>query len=195
MTNRGCDHVRKRRDENLKPCHTENMHTDREACFRALRAKDSRFDGLFFVGVKTTRIYCRCVCTARTPNPENCTFYPSAAAAEAAGSRPRLLCRPELAPGRSRIEAVSRLANIAVRRIEDGALSEISLTQLAEELGVSDRHLRRAVIEHYGVAPVELLQTQRLLTAKRLLTDTALPIGEVALASGFASLRRLNALF
>lgn len=171
------------------------MKLDSEACYRALAAKDSRFDGLFYVGVQTTGIYCRCVCTARTPNPRNCQFFSNAAAAEHAGFRPCLLCRPELAPGRSRVDAVGRLASVAVRRIEDGALTDTSLADFASELGVTDRHLRRAVVEHYGVSPLELLQTQRLLVAKRLLMDTGLPIGEVAMASGFSSVRRFNALF
>ena len=106
-----------------------------------------------------------------------------------------MLCRPELAPGRARVDATGRLASAVVRMIEDGALAEARLTNLAAELGVTDRHLRRAVQEHYGVSPVELAQTQRLLSAKRMLTDTDLPIGEIAFASGFASLRRLNASF
>ncbi len=171
------------------------MTLDSEACYRALASRDSRFDGLFFVGVQSTRIYCRSVCTARTPKPQNCHFFANAASAERAGFRPCLLCRPELAPGRSRVDAVGRLASIAVRRIEDGALMDTSLTEFAEELGVTSRHLRRAVVEHYGVSPVELLQTQRLLMAKRLLMDTNLPIGEVAMTSGFSSLRRFNAAF
>ncbi|HVT11302.1 MAG TPA: DNA-3-methyladenine glycosylase 2 [Fimbriimonadaceae bacterium] len=171
------------------------MTLDAEACYRALSAKDSRFDGLFFVGVQTTGIYCRCVCSAKTPQRKNCRFFSNAAAAEHAGFRPCLLCRPELAPGRARVDAVGRLASIAVRRIEDGALTDTSLADFAAELGVTDRHLRRAVVEHYGVSPLELLQTQRLLVAKRLLMDTGLPIGEVALASGFSSVRRFNALF
>jgi AraC family transcriptional regulator, regulatory protein of adaptative response / DNA-3-methyladenine glycosylase II len=175
--------------------HNVCMHLDPQSCFRALRAKDARFDGLFFVGIKTTGIYCRCVCTARTAKRENCTFYANPATAEAAGYRPCLICRPELAPGRSRVDAVSRLASAAVRRIEDGALSDTSIAELAAELGVTGRHLRRAVVDQYGVSPVELLQTQRLLTAKRLLMDTRLPIGELAMASGFSSLRRFNALF
>jgi len=175
--------------------HTLAMTLEPEACYRALSAKDSRFDGLFFVGVESTGIYCRCVCTARTPKRQNCTFFANAAAAEHAGFRPCLLCRPEAAPGRSRVDAVGRLATVAVRRIEDGALTDTSLAAFAEELGVTDRHLRRAVLSHYGVTPHELLQTQRLLVAKRLLTDTRMPIGEVATASGFASLRRFNAVF
>src|SRR3954467_7277371 len=128
------------------------MNLDGEACYRALTAKDTRFDGLFYVGVQTTGIYCRCVCTARTPKRTNCSFYPNSASAEHAGFRPCLICRPELAPGRAKVDAVGRLANAAVRRIEDGALTDTSLTELAEELGVTDRHLRRAVLSQYGVA-------------------------------------------
>jgi len=168
---------------------------DGDACYRALETHDVRFDGQFFVGVATTGIYCRVVCPAKTPRRENCTFYPSAAAAERAGHRPCLRCRPELAPGCARVDAAERLASAAASRIEDGALTEKSVEALAAELGVSDRHLRRVVEDAFGVSPVELAQTQRLLLAKRLLTDTALPVTEVAYASGFASLSRFNTLF
>lgn len=171
------------------------MEFNAEQCYQALASRDTRFDGAFFVGVATTGIYCRTVCTARTPRPENCTFYPSPAAAEKAGFRPCLLCRPELAPGSARVDAVSRLASAALNRIEDGALSEKSVSELAAEMGVSDRHLRRVIENEFGASPVELAQTQRLLLAKRLLTDTHLPVTEVALASGFSSLRRFNTLF
>ena len=171
------------------------MTLDPDHCYQALLTHDARFDGAFFVGVATTGIYCRTVCTAKTPRRENCAFYPSAAAAERAGFRPCLRCRPELAPGNARIDALSRLAADAAGRIEDGALTEGSVADLAGEMGVSDRHLRRVIESEFGVSPVELAQTQRLLLAKRLLTDTALPIGEIAFASGFSSLRRFNALF
>ena len=171
------------------------MNYDTETCYQAILTRDSRFDGMFYVGVGTTGIYCRTVCPSRKPLPSSCTYYPSAAAAEKAGYRPCLRCRPELAPGNARIDAVSRLAALAVDRIEAGALTEISVTALAERLGVSDRHLRRMVASEYGVTPIELAQTHRLLLAKRLLTDTDLPIIEVASASGFSSLRRFNALF
>src|SRR5579885_136775 len=171
------------------------MHLDPEACHRALDTHDPRFDGLFFVGISSTGIYCRPVCPTRQTKRENRTFYPTAAAAEAAGYRPCLRCRPELAPGRAPCDAVNAWARAAVRRIEDGALSEMSVEELAEDLGISDRHLRRVVQSEYGVSPVELAQTQKLLTAKRLLTDTDLPVGEVALASGFSSIRRFNAVF
>lgn len=171
------------------------MEFDSDTCYHALLAHDARFDGAFFVGVSSTGIYCRTVCTAKTPKPENCAFYPSAAAAEKAGLRPCLRCRPELAPGNARIDAVSRLAGAALGRIEDGALTEGGVTGLADALGVSDRHLRRVIQSEFGVSPVALAQTQRLLLAKRLLTDTALPVTDVAFASGFSSLRRFNALF
>jgi AraC family transcriptional regulator, regulatory protein of adaptative response / DNA-3-methyladenine glycosylase II len=171
------------------------MELNHDSCYQALAAHDSRFDGAFYVGVATTGIYCRTVCTARTPRRENCTFYPSAAAAEKAGFRPCLLCRPELAPGNARVDAVGRLAAAVYSRIEDGALSEQRVEDLASTMGVSDRHLRRIVEREFGVSPVELAQTQRLLLAKRLLTDTDLPVTEVAFASGFSSLRRFNALF
>src|SRR5579872_3926353 len=148
------------------------MRLDDTSCYQALLTHDTRFDGAFFVGVATTGIYCRPVCTARTPLRQNCTFYPSAAAAERAGYRPCLRCRPELAPGNARIDAVGRLAAAVAGRIEDGALTEGSVTTLAAEVGVTDRHLRRVVQSEFGVSPVELAQTQRLLLAKRLLTDT-----------------------
>lgn len=168
---------------------------DADSCYQAVLTHDPRFDGVFFVGVATTRIYCRTVCRAKTPQRKNCTFYPSAAAAEQAGFRPCLLCRPELAPGNARIDATGRLAAAVARRIEDGTFIEQRFEDLAQELGVSDRHLRRVVHQEFGVSPIELVQTQRLLLAKRLLTDTALPIADIAYASGFNSLRRFNALF
>ncbi len=171
------------------------MWLDSEQCWRALRAHDTRFDGRFFVGVASTRIYCRPVCPARTPLREHCRFFPSAAAAEAGGYRPCLRCRPELAPGHASVDANRRLAQAAAGLIDDGRLAEARLPQLAASLGVTDRHLRRVFRDEFGVSPVEYAQTQRLLLAKRLLTDTALPVVEVALASGFASLRRFNHLF
>jgi AraC family transcriptional regulator of adaptative response / DNA-3-methyladenine glycosylase II len=168
---------------------------DNDACYHALKTRDSRFDGVFFVGVSSTGIYCRPVCRARLPRQENCGFYPSAAAAERAGFRPCLLCRPELAPGKARTDAVGRLASLAAAKIEGGDLADSDIPQLAETLGISDRHLRRVLQNELGVTPIGLAQTQRLLRAKQLLTDTRLSVTEVALASGFTSLRRFNALF
>jgi AraC family transcriptional regulator of adaptative response / DNA-3-methyladenine glycosylase II len=171
------------------------MLLDDNQCYRALRTHDARFDGRFFVGVATTRIYCRPVCTARTPNRGNCHFFPSAAAAEAGGFRPCLRCRPELAPGYASVDANRRLAQAAAGLIEDGRLADARLPDLAQALGVTDRHLRRVFQQEFGVAPVEFAQTQRLLLAKRLLTDTDMAVLDVAMASGFASLRRFNHLF
>jgi len=171
------------------------MTLDPQICYRALRARDARFDGRFFVAVSSTRIYCRPVCTVKPPRRENCRFYPSAAAAESGGYRPCLRCRPELAPGNASVDATSRLAQAAASLIEDSTLDEDGLIGVAARLGISDRHLRRAFGAEFGVAPVAFAQTQRLLLAKRLLTDTSLPVTEIAFASGFGSLRRFNALF
>ena len=171
------------------------MLLDPEHCYQALRAHDARFDGRFFVGVSSTGIYCRPVCRVRTPRRANCSFFPSAAAAESGGFRPCMRCRPELAPGNAAIDAGSRLVQAAAGMIEDGLLADAGVDALAARLGVTDRHLRRVFREELGVSPVQFVQTQRLLLAKRLLTDTALPVTEVALASGFGSLRRFNALF
>jgi AraC family transcriptional regulator, regulatory protein of adaptative response / DNA-3-methyladenine glycosylase II len=162
---------------------------------RACDARDSRFDGLFFVAITTTRIYCRPVCPARVSYPERRRFFTSAAAAEQAGYRPCLRCRPELAPGRAQIEIVSRLAARAAKRVAAGALNGHSVAELACEMGVSERHLRRAFERELGVSPVQLALTHRLLLAKRLLADTSLPVTRIAYASGFQSLRRFNAVF
>ena len=137
---------------------------------RACDARDSRFDGLFFVAITTTGIYCRPVCPARVSFPDRRRFFTSAAAAEQAGFRPCLRCRPELAPGRAQIDIVSRLAAHAAKRVAAGALNGHGVAELACELGVSERHLRRAFERELGVSPVQLALTHRLLLAKRLLT-------------------------
>jgi AraC family transcriptional regulator of adaptative response / DNA-3-methyladenine glycosylase II len=171
------------------------MPLDPDACYRALKTHDPRFDGRFFVGVSSTRIYCRPVCTVRMPRRENCHFFASAAAAEVEGYRPCLRCRPELAPGNASVDAIARLAQGAVDLIENGVLDAGGIEHLSARVGVTSRHLRRIFDAEFGVSPIEYAQTQRLLLAKRLLTDTALPVTEIALASGFASVRRFNALF
>jgi AraC family transcriptional regulator of adaptative response / DNA-3-methyladenine glycosylase II len=172
------------------------MNLDPDICYRALTARDARFDGVFFVGITTTRIYCRPICPARTPGRDRCRFFPSAAAAEHARFRPCLRCRPELAPGNAPVDAVGRTARLAAERIRAGVMNDDgSLETLAAELGVGVRHLRRVLRQELGVSPVELAQTHRLLLAKQLLTETALPITKIAFASGFASVRRFNALF
>ena len=169
--------------------------THRDAYQLAVDARDPRFDGVFYVGITTTRVYCRPCCPSRLAYDRHRRFFNSAAAAERAGYRPCLRCRPELAPGRSATAAVSRLARIAAERIAAGALNGRNVADLAADLGVSERHLRRALEREVSVSPHELAQTHRLLLAKRLLVDTDLPVTRVAYASGFQSLRRFNVAF
>lgn len=164
---------------------------ERAICYRALLARDTRFDGVFFTGVKSTGIYCRPVCSVKTPRESSCTFFPNAASAEAAGFRPCLRCRPELAP----YALQQNLAYAVWQRIAAGALNHGDLEALSEQVGLSSRQLRRVLLQHFGVSPVELAQTQRLLFAKKLLQETRLPMTELAYAAGFGSLRRFNALF
>lgn len=168
------------------------MKLDATVCYEALKSHDKRFDGRFFVAVKSTGIYCRNVCRVKLPKLSSCTFYINAAACERAGYRPCLKCRPELAPGSSPTDASSRLAFVIASRFEENT---DNLENIACDLGISSRHLRRVIESEYGVTPVELAQTQRLLMAKRLLTDTQLSMTDIAMASGFNSLRRFNALF
>jgi AraC family transcriptional regulator of adaptative response / DNA-3-methyladenine glycosylase II len=180
------------------------------ARYRALVARDPRFDGVFFVGVQTTGIYCRPICPARTPARARCAFFATPVEAEAAGFRACFRCRPELAPGssppevgtgadrRSRaasVDAIDALVHAATARIAEGGLNERSLDDLAGELGVTARHVRRALAARLGVSPVELAQSRRVALAKQLLHDTSLPLAQVAFASGFASVRRFNAAF
>jgi AraC family transcriptional regulator of adaptative response / DNA-3-methyladenine glycosylase II len=163
--------------------------------YAALKAKDARFDGRFFVGVSSTGIYCRPVCRAKLPKAENCAFYQTAAEAEQAGYRPCLLCRPELAPGASVTDAASNLVYRATRVLEENCNSGQSLKEIVERLGCTDRHLRRVFTAAYNVSPVQYLQTCRLLLAKNLLTDTDLSVLDIAMTAGFGSLRRFNDLF
>jgi AraC family transcriptional regulator of adaptative response / DNA-3-methyladenine glycosylase II len=172
------------------------MPQDTAALYRAYAARDPRFDGVFFIGVTSTGIYCRPVCTARTPKAANCRFFDSAEAAEKASFRPCLRCRPELAPGNAPVDDAQRIAALVARRIEEGALDDgARLGKIAKEFGWSARQIRRIVHRELGVSPMELVLTRRLLLAKQLLTETTLPITEVAFASGFASVRRFNDAF
>lgn len=166
-----------------------------DARYDALVARDPRWDGVFFVGVSTTGIYCRPICPARTPGKNRCTFYETPAQAERAGFRACFRCRPELAPGNAEVDAVDQVVAAAAARIVEGALNERSVDELAGELGVSSRHLRRAMAAGLGVTPVELAQSRRLALATHLLQDTKLPLGEIAYAAGFGSIRRFNAVF
>ncbi len=177
----------------VAPGRVEPIH--RDAFQLAVDARDARFDGVFFVGITTTRVYCRPCCPSRLAHDRHRRFFDSAAAAERAGFRPCLRCRPELAPGRASFAATSRLAQLAAQRIAAGALNGRSVADLASELGVSARHLRRALERELSVSPLELAQTHRLLLAKRLIVDTDLPMTRVAYSSGFQSLRRFNVVF
>jgi AraC family transcriptional regulator of adaptative response / DNA-3-methyladenine glycosylase II len=169
---------------------------DPHAAYQALVSHDPRFDGIFFVGVTSTGIYCRPICPAKTPKRENCRFHASAEAAEKAGFRPCLRCRPELAPGQAPVDHAHRIAHLLVHRIGEGLLDEgAGLEEIAAQIELSSRQLRRIVQRELGVSPIELLQTRRLLLAKQLLTETRLPVTEIAFASGFSSLRRFNDAF
>ena len=173
------------------------MVLDPDAAYLAMRARDARFDGRLFVGVTSTGVYCRPVCRVRTPRRENCRFFDTRAQAEAAAFRPCLKCRPEIAPGLSNMDSSRALADSAARLIEHAVHGGegTSMAVIAARLGVTDRHLRRIFQAAHGVGPHEYLTTQRLLLAKHLLTDTAMPVTQIALASGFDSLRRFNAAF
>jgi AraC family transcriptional regulator, regulatory protein of adaptative response / DNA-3-methyladenine glycosylase II len=165
---------------------------DAAACERARLTRDPRFDGRFFIAVRTTGIYCRPVCPVRPPKAQNVTFFPSAAAAAEAGYRPCLRCRPESAPGTSAWAGTAATVGRALRLIQGGALDEESVEALAARLGIGARHLGRLFLAHVGATPGQVAQTRRLQLAKKLLDETDLPIGEIALAAGFGSVRRFN---
>jgi len=168
------------------------VELDPEACYRALSTRDRRFDGRFFTGVRSTGIYCRPICPAPTPRRENCVFLACAAAAEMAGFRPCLRCRPEASPGTPAWLGTSATVSRALRLIGDGALDDGGVPELAARLGIGERHLRRLFLAHLGATPLAVASTRRVLFARRLLDETALPVAQVALASGFASVRRFN---
>jgi len=168
------------------------VQLDATACYRAMRARDARFDGRFFVAVRTTGIYCRPICPAPLPRRENCTFVPCAAAAEEAGYRPCLRCRPEASPGTPAWLGSSATVTRALRLIEAGALDAAGVDALAGKLGVGDRHLRRLFARHLGASPQAVAATRRSHFAKQLIDQTTLPMAEIAFAAGFASVRRFN---
>ena len=171
------------------------MTGDPAALYNAYASRDPRFDGVFFIGVTSTGIYCRPVCTARTPKAANCRFFESAETAEKANFRPCLRCRPELAPGNAPVDDARRIPRLIAQRIEEGMLDGAGLETIAKQFGWSSRQIRRVVQRELGVSPIELAQTRRLLLAKQLLTETALPVTDVAFASGFSSLRRFHDAF
>ena len=168
------------------------MLLDPVVCRQALLARDARFDGRFFTGVLTTGIYCRPICPARPPKAENCRYYPSAAAAQSAGFRPCLRCRPETAPGLGAWRGASSTVSRALALIEAGALDDADVDTLAERLGVGERHLRRLFLKHLGASPIAVAQTRRVLIAKQLIHESRLGMAEIAHAAGFGSIRRFN---
>jgi AraC family transcriptional regulator of adaptative response / DNA-3-methyladenine glycosylase II len=173
------------------------MELDRDACYRAIQARDARFDGRLFTAVRTTGVYCRPICPARTPKLENVIFYPSAAAAQAAGFRPCLRCRPESSPELAVWHGTSTTVSRALALIADGALDgeDAAVDQLALRLGIGDRQLRRLFQKHLGASPIAVAQTRRVLFAKQLIHETRISMADVALASGFGSVRRFNDIF
>lgn len=171
------------------------MELDARICYLALRTRDHRFDGRFFTGVTSTGVYCRPVCPARTPRLGNCIFFPHASAAEEAGFRPCLRCRPETSPGTPVWQGASATVSRALRLIDAGALDRGSVDDLALRLGLGSRHLRRMFVEHLGATPLAVAMTRRVHFAKRLLEETHLPVMQVALSSGFNNVRRFNAAF
>lgn len=170
---------------------------DREICYRALQSRDARFDGLIFVGVTSTGIYCRPVCPARSAKFENCRFFSSAAAAQEAGFRPCLRCRPETAPDLASWRGTSNTVSRALALINDGALDGdgAKVETLAERLGLGERHLRRLFLQHLGASPISVAQTRRILFAKQLIHETQMSMTDIALAAGFGSVRRFNEIF
>lgn len=172
----------------------KNSMIDDNIAYNALVSHDPRFDGIFFVGVISTGIYCRPICPAKTPKRENCRFFVSHEAAEKESFRPCLRCRPELAPGNAPGDSMRRMAHRIAQRIEENS-DNANLEEIARQFELSSRQLRRIVQKEFGVSPIELIQTRRLLLAKQLLTETKLSITQIAFASGFSSLRRFNDAF
>jgi AraC family transcriptional regulator of adaptative response / DNA-3-methyladenine glycosylase II len=168
---------------------------DREICDRARLARDRTFDGAFFTGVRTTRVYCRPVCPVRPARSENIVFFGSAAAAERAGFRPCLRCRPETAPGSPAWSGTATTVTRGLRLIEQGLLDEATVSDLADRLGIGPRHLLRLFLRHTGATPSEIAATRRVQAAKRLIEETRMPLCEVAFAAGFGSVRRFNDAF
>ncbi|MBZ5725043.1 MAG: helix-turn-helix domain-containing protein [Acidobacteriia bacterium] len=169
------------------------MELDWQVCSRARLSRDARFDGKFFIGVSSSGVYCRPICPARTAKEGNVQYFPSAAAAAAAGFRPCLRCRPECSPGTPAWLGTPNTVSRALRLIAEGALQENGVDDLAQRLGIGSRHLRRLFLCHLGATPRVVAQTCRLHFAKKLIDETRLPMKELALASGFGCVRRFNA--
>ena len=171
------------------------MNYDHQTCYDAVQRRDPGYDGVFFTGVSSTGIFCRPVCPAVTPKPENCTFYPSAAAALEAGYRPCLRCRPESAPNSPAWNGVRTTVSRALRLIDEGALDDATVTEFSERLGVSDRYLRKLFSEHVGASPLAVARARRVLAAKKLISDTDASMTDIASRAGFRSVRQFNHTF
>ena len=171
------------------------MQLDFNKCYQAVKQRDKAFDGTFFTGVTSTGVFCRPVCPAITPKAKNCQFYPSAAAALNAGFRPCLRCRPETAPHSPAWNGVKTTVSRALRLIEEGALDHQDINSFAERLGIGERHLRRLFSQYVGASPMTVARAQRVLRAKRLITDSDLSMTEIAHRTGFSSIRQFNHTF
>ena len=169
------------------------MKLDVQVCSRARLSRDARFDGKFFIGVRGSRVYCRSICPAPTAKEENCRYFATAAAAAEAGYRPCLRCRPECSPGTPAWLGTSSTVSRALRLISESGLEDGGVEGLADRLGVGSRHLRRLFLQHLGAPPIAVAQTRRLHFAKKLIDETSLPMNQIAVASGFGSVRRFNA--
>lgn len=185
----------RRRIRNIRNTSIASVELDRDACYRAVRTRDARFDGRFYTAVLTTGVYCRPICPAIPPKIENCIFLPSAGAAHQMGFRPCRRCRPEVAPGVASWNGSASTVSRALHLIGEGALEDASLERFAERLGVGTRHLRRLFERHLGASPLAVAQSHRILFAKKLINETTLPMTDVALAAGFGSIRRFNDAF
>ena len=189
------DDVRKPLDSRMGERQDGYVDLDIDACYRAFRTRDARFDGRLFSGCRTTGIYCRPICPARTPKREHMWFFSSAAAAQDAGFRPCLRCRPETAPELAAWQGTSNTVARALTLIEAGALDDAAVEQLADRVGVGARQLRRLFRSHLGASPVSVAQAKRVLLAMQLIREGQLSMSDVALASGFGSIRRFNEVF
>jgi AraC family transcriptional regulator of adaptative response/methylated-DNA-[protein]-cysteine methyltransferase len=168
---------------------------DWETCDRARVTRDRAFDGMFFAAVRTTRIYCRPICRVRLAKSQNVQFFATAAAAERAGFRPCLRCRPEAAPGSPAWNGTATTVARGMRLIEGGFLDKASVSDLSDHLGIGPRHLLRLFLQHTGATPGEIAATRRIQAAKRLIEQTTRPLSEIAFAAGFRSIRRFNDAF
>jgi len=184
-----------RRNRTPSSVHTDTGALDVAVCERARVNRDRRYDGLFFSGVRTTGVYCRPVCPVRPAKAKNVSFFPTAAAAEQNGFRPCFRCRPETAPFSPAWNGSQTTVERALRLINDGALDDASVEALADRLGIGPRHLLRLFKKHLGASPAQVARTARVQRAKRLLDETDLPMTEIALRSGFRSVRRFNTVF